>query len=449
MAVPQLQLANLGEIYAQNQARQASMDNVMMQQQSMLEQRQAQQAAAQREAAIRQAIANGVDPSTREGLGQLLRAGGSLEQFQSGMKNIGDIELAQARGEAAQRTAGAAETRALAAERTAAARERSTDAQIAKWGRDSNLNEQNTAIAWQNMQSKMSQQQIEIGANVARSLAGISDPKKRQKFYTQALPILRTSFPDYDLPKNVDDPYFTASLAVLGSMGKPPTASTEKPVAVSDPSSPTGFTYQVPNQAIGQPAPAPRGENIESSVQRFGRLADAFVGLDTNLGRLEGILGSETENLPGVGFFGGKAPEFALGPQGKALREATFAVANEIVKLYAGSAVTGQEAVRLGKQLGVDLNIEKGTFAMRGAPSETALRLGVKGIREVLDNRVKNLGASFSPQVIDTYQARGGVLPFGLQTPKGGETPTTETNAAAQPAPANGGQANDPLGLRQ
>jgi hypothetical protein len=41
MAVPQLQLANLGEIYAQNQARQANMDNLMMQQQAMLEQKQA------------------------------------------------------------------------------------------------------------------------------------------------------------------------------------------------------------------------------------------------------------------------------------------------------------------------------------------------------------------------------------------------------------------------
>jgi hypothetical protein len=115
MAVPQLQLANLGEIYAQNQARQASMDNLMMQQQAMLEQRQAAQAAAQREAAIRQAIASGVDPSSREGLGQLLQAGLPLEQFQSGLKNLGDIELAKQRGLAAQAQADAAKMRGQAA----------------------------------------------------------------------------------------------------------------------------------------------------------------------------------------------------------------------------------------------------------------------------------------------------------------------------------------------
>jgi hypothetical protein len=219
MAVPQLQLANLGEIYAQNQARQASMDNLMMQQQAMLEQRQAAQAAAQREAAIRQAIASGVDPSSREGLGQLLQAGLPLEQFQSGLKNLGDIELAKQRGLAAQAQADAAMMRAKNAERQ-------TDAQIAKWSRDSKLDARRTDIAWQQMRSTLSQQQIEIGANVSRALAGISDPKQRQSAYTQSLPILRQAFPDFEFSENVDDPDLTAAMAVMGGMGKPQKGTT-------------------------------------------------------------------------------------------------------------------------------------------------------------------------------------------------------------------------------
>jgi hypothetical protein len=181
---------------------------------SFEQEQQAQQAAAQREAAIRQAIAGGVDPSSREGLGQLLQAGLPLEQFQGGLKGIADRELAQARGEAAQRTADASMMRAKNAERQ-------TDAQIAKWRRDSNLNGQRTAIAWQQMRSTLSQQQIEMGANVSRALAGISDPKKRQSFYTQSLPILRQAFPDFKMPENVDDPDLTAAMAVMGAMGKP------------------------------------------------------------------------------------------------------------------------------------------------------------------------------------------------------------------------------------
>ena len=181
---------------------------------SFEQEQQAQQAAAQREAAIRQAIAGGVDPSSREGLGQLLQAGLPLEQFQGGLKGIADRELAQARGEAAQRTADASMMRAKNAERQ-------TDAQIAKWRRDSNLNGQKTAIAWQQMRSTLSQQQIEMGANVSRALAGISDPKKRQSAYTQSLPILRQAFPDFEMPENVDDPSLTAAMAVMGGMGKP------------------------------------------------------------------------------------------------------------------------------------------------------------------------------------------------------------------------------------
>jgi hypothetical protein len=251
MAVPQLQLANLGEIYAQNQARQASMDNLMMQQQAMLEQRQAAQAAAQREAAIRQAIASGVDPSSREGLGQLLQAGLPLEQFQSGLKNLGDIELAKQRGLAAQAQADAAKMRGQAAMANVGINERKVNAQIAKWSRDSNLNAQRTAIAWQQMRSTLSQQQIEMGANASRALAGISDPKQRQSAYTQSLPILRQAFPDFEFPENVDDPNLTAAMAVMGRMGGKEQGTTGKPVAVIDPN--TGqAVYVAPDQAIGK-----------------------------------------------------------------------------------------------------------------------------------------------------------------------------------------------------
>ena len=131
MAVPQLQLANLGEIFARNQAQQANMDNVMLQQQAALEQRQAQQAAAQREAAIRQAIASGVDPSSREGLGQLLQAGLPLEQFQGGLKSIADRELAQARSQAAQAQGQSALMRGQAAQQTANTRAWQAQQQIA------------------------------------------------------------------------------------------------------------------------------------------------------------------------------------------------------------------------------------------------------------------------------------------------------------------------------
>ena len=179
MAVPQLQLANLGEIFARNQAQQANMDNVMLQQQAALEQRQAQQAAAQREAAIRQAIASGVDPSSREGLGQLLQAGLPLEQFQSGLKSIGDIELAKARGEAAQRTAGAAETRAKAAERTAIASERRVNAQVNRYRSQNRIDQARLDLDRQNTEREYGADLTETFINTSVNILGL--PLKEQK----------------------------------------------------------------------------------------------------------------------------------------------------------------------------------------------------------------------------------------------------------------------------
>ena len=212
MAVPQLQLANLGEIYAQNQARQASMDNLMMQQQAMLEQRQAQQAAAQKQTQLLE-MAKTVDISTPEGAKQAFQAGLlDLGAYQDVQKAASDMALAEQQRKTAKIQGQTSQER-LAVE------QRKTDAQIAKWRRDSNLDAQRTDIARQQMRSTLNQQQIEIGANVSRALAGISDPKQRQAAYIQALPILRKAFPDFEMPENVDDPDLTAAMAVMGRMG--------------------------------------------------------------------------------------------------------------------------------------------------------------------------------------------------------------------------------------
>jgi hypothetical protein len=95
MAVPQLQLANLGEIFAQNQAKQAAMDTMQLQQAEAVSARDARVKAVEREAKLREAIASGVDPSTPEGLGQLLRAGLPVDQYSSLLKNSAEIKLAE------------------------------------------------------------------------------------------------------------------------------------------------------------------------------------------------------------------------------------------------------------------------------------------------------------------------------------------------------------------
>jgi hypothetical protein len=259
MAVPQLQLANLGEIYAQNQAKQAAMDTMQLEQAAAVEKMRQDQLARQKQAQLLE-MAKTVDISTPEGAKQAFQSGLlDLKAYQDVQKAASDMALAKQRTETAR-------IQGETSLRTASATERKTDAQIAKWGRDSNLDAQRTAIAWQQMRSTLSQQQIEIGANVSRALAGISDPKQRQSAYTQSLPILRQAFPDFEFSENVDDPDLTAAMAVMGGMGKPQKGTTGKPVAVIDPNTGQAI-YVAPDQAIGQQVASTRTQGQTKEQQ--------------------------------------------------------------------------------------------------------------------------------------------------------------------------------------
>lgn len=190
MAVPQLQLANLGEIFAQNQARQASMDNLMMQQQAMLQERQAQQAAAQREAAIRQAIASGVDPSSREGLGQLLQAGLPLEQFQGGLKSIADRELAQARSQAAQAQGQSALMRGQAAQQNVAINAQKMQIYARKAAADMGYKAAELRLAQDKAIRELGLEKTEQLSNFSRNVLAL--PEDQQEIaYQNALPTLQ------------------------------------------------------------------------------------------------------------------------------------------------------------------------------------------------------------------------------------------------------------------
>jgi hypothetical protein len=74
MAVPQLQLANLGEIFAQNQAKQAAMDTMQLQQASAVEKMRQEQLARQKQSQLMD-LARTVDISKPEGAKQAFELG--------------------------------------------------------------------------------------------------------------------------------------------------------------------------------------------------------------------------------------------------------------------------------------------------------------------------------------------------------------------------------------
>lgn len=188
MAVPQLQLANLGEIFAQNQARQAQMDTMQLQQAEALSARDARVKAAEREAKLREAIASGIDPSTPEGLGQLANLMPAEDYFKA-LKTQSDIKLAGIKGEAAQKTADAAETRAKAAERTAIASERRVNAQVNRYLSQNRIDQARLDLDRQNTEREYGADLTETFINTSVNILGL--PLKEQKdAYNAAKPLI-------------------------------------------------------------------------------------------------------------------------------------------------------------------------------------------------------------------------------------------------------------------
>lgn len=189
MAVPQLQLANLGEIFAQNQAKQAAMDTMQLQQAEALAARDARVKAAEREAKLREAITSGIDPSTPEGLNQLLRAGLATQDYFKALDTQSKVKLAGIRGEAAQKTADAAETRAKAAERTAIASERRVNAQVNRYRSQNRIDQARLDLDRQNTEREYGADLTETFINTSVNILGL--PLKEQKdAYNAAKPLI-------------------------------------------------------------------------------------------------------------------------------------------------------------------------------------------------------------------------------------------------------------------
>lgn len=216
MAVPQLQLANLGEIFAQNQARQASMDNLMMQQQAMLQERQAAQAAAEREAKIREAIASGIDPMTREGASQLLQLSGDVGTY-------GKLIQQQAQAKSSEQRGAAAEERVKIEQRKADIYERKAYADMRNQAAQLGISAQNAETARLNAVREYGKDRTELLGQIAFNM--MQQPKEQRPALYQAFrqqSIQSGQFAPEDLPEQYDE----ATVAGTALWAKPSKGTT-------------------------------------------------------------------------------------------------------------------------------------------------------------------------------------------------------------------------------
>jgi len=214
MAVPQLQLANLGEIFAQNQAKQTAMDTMQLEQASALEKMRQDQLARQQQSQLME-LARTVDISKPEGAKQAFELGLiDLPTYAGVQKSASDLALAQQKtetariqGESSLRTAAATERRVnaqvnryLAQNRidqeklnldrqNAAATERRVNAQINRYLAQNRIDQARLDLDRQNTEREYGLERTETFINTSVNILGLPI-KEQEETYNAVKPFI-------------------------------------------------------------------------------------------------------------------------------------------------------------------------------------------------------------------------------------------------------------------
>ena len=172
MAVPQLQLANLGEIFAQNQAKQAAMDTMQLEQASAVEKMRQEQLARQKQSQLME-LARTVDISTPQGAKQAFELGlMDLPTYTGVQKSATDMALAKQRTETAR-------IQGESSLRTATAAERRVDAQVNRYLSQNRIDQARLDLDRQNTEREYGADLTETFINTSVNILGL--PLKEQK----------------------------------------------------------------------------------------------------------------------------------------------------------------------------------------------------------------------------------------------------------------------------
>lgn len=240
MAVPQLQLANLGDIFARSQMQQAQMDTNQLQQLGSLLSLQKLQKASEDEAKLKDLLGQ-VDITTPEGAKALAKLNPQM--------GIGLLEK-QSAINANKAKADLAQQRATLAEKQFGLQERNINSQIANRGAQLALNQaQERRIA---AQAKRQWGPVGFGMaqKIAQGLAALPEEQRPAAYLD-----LKARYGDM-APELFQDEQYSPEMApaiqALANAGQK--KSTGKPVPVVDPA--TGKTvYAAPDEAVGKQAP--------------------------------------------------------------------------------------------------------------------------------------------------------------------------------------------------
>lgn len=182
MAVPQLQLANLGEIYAQNQAKQAAMDTMQLEQASAVEKMRQEQLARQKQSQLMD-LARTVDISKPEGAKQAFELGlMDLPTYTGVQKSATDMALAQQRTKTAQ-------IQGQSSLMTAKAAERRVDAQVNRYRTQNRIDQAQLDIDRQNTEREYGLELTETFINTSVNILSLP-PEEQEDSYNAVQPLI-------------------------------------------------------------------------------------------------------------------------------------------------------------------------------------------------------------------------------------------------------------------
>jgi len=103
-------------------------------------------------------------------------------------------------------------------------------------------------------------------------------------------------------------------------------------------------------------------------------------------------------DMPGVGVWDSNVPPLLRSAEGNKVKGQIQAVANDLLKLYSGGAVTANEAERRATEM-----MASGQF------NESDLRSAWPLVVGRINAATQNVRAGYSPEAVQTYEGRGGI----------------------------------------
>lgn len=134
----------------------------------------------------------------------------------------------------------------------------------------------------------------------------------------------------------------------------------------------SGATRAEVSQATGIPEEMVRQYASSQEDQSGGVLS----ALSDSLDRLDGLIGPEGSDIPGVGVFDSRIPDSALSQVGRNIRVEIANITDLIGRLRSGGAISAEEMDRF-------------TSIVRGAGTEADLRAGIARIRAEVRSRMR------------------------------------------------------------